>query len=549
MRVALAQLNCLVGDCAGNARLIAGAMARAARAGAGIVVTPELAITGYPPEDLLFRRDFIAANARGLSSVVGATRRHPRLLAAVGFVDARDGRLFNAAAVVRGGRVLATYHKRLLPNYGVFDERRYFTPGSRSPVVRVGNLDLGIAICEDLWAADGPVVRELAEAKPDLVVSLNASPYETGKGRTRERIMGAAAARWGAPLAYVNLVGGQDELVFDGGSLVFDSRGRVVARGRQFADEIAIAGVSGGGRKRVRKPMGELEEIYSALVLGVRDYARKNGFPGAVVGLSGGIDSALTAVLATDALGADRVTGVSLPSRYTSEESRREAREVATRVGIRFLEFPIEPVHAAYLETLGVHARGPEADLTAQNLQARIRGALLMALSNRYGCLLLATGNKSEMSVGYATLYGDLAGGFAALKDVPKTLVYRLARWRNARGPGCPIPPRTLTRPPTAELKAGQRDTDNLPPYPVLDPIIRMYVEEARPAAEIARRLRGVRRARTALVVANVVRMIERSEYKRRQAPPGVKIQPKAFGRDRRVPITHAFRPWRQGRP
>ncbi|MEK7475984.1 MAG: NAD+ synthase [Candidatus Coatesbacteria bacterium] len=549
MRVALAQLNCLVGDCPGNAAKVVAAMGNAARLGADLVVAPELAITGYPPEDLLLRRDFVEANIAGLHAVVRASRRHPRLVAAVGFADAEGGRLYNAAALIRGGRVLATYHKQLLPNYGVFDERRYFTPGTRSPVVRIGDLVLGIAICEDLWLPEGPVVVALAAAKPGLVISLNASPYEAGKGRLRERLFGREAARWGAPLAYLNLVGGQDELVFDGGSMIFDASGRVRTRGLQFDEELVVADVPVRGvpartrrsprptKGAVRRPMGLLEEIFGALVLGVRDYARKNGFRGAIVGLSGGIDSALTAVLAADALGAGNVTGVSMPSRFTSEESRREARELARRLGMRFLELPIEPMHSAYLETLGVHARGPEADLTVQNLQARIRGALLMALSNRYGCLLLATGNKSEMSVGYATLYGDLAGGFAALKDVPKTLVYRIARWRNARDPRRPIPPRTFTRPPTAELKPDQRDTDSLPPYPVLDPIIRMYAEDGLSPREM------IRSGCPAAAVARVVRMIEGSEYKRRQAPPGVKIQPRAYGKDRRHPITHAFVP------
>jgi len=380
----------------------------------------------------------------------------------------------------------------------------------------------------------------LVAGRPELIVSLNASPYETGKLAGRERVFSRVARLAGAPLLYVNQVGGQDELVFDGQSLVFDASGAVRARGDAFSAQMLMTAIPPRGTPR--RTLAPLEEVYRALVLGVRDYAAKNGFPRAVIGLSGGVDSALTAVIASDALGPGRVTGVSMPSRFTSRLSRDEGREIARRLGIRFLELPVEPQFRAYLGTLGPHVEGPAGDLARQNLQARIRGGLLMSLSNRYGWLLLATGNKSEMSVGYATLYGDLAGGFAALKDVPKTLVYRLARWRNAHpGPGerrAVIPPRTLLRPPTAELRPDQRDTDSLPPYPVLDGILKAYVEENRSIAAI------VRLGYAAPVVRRVVRMVERNEYKRRQAPPGVKIQGKAFGKDRRNPITHGFKPW-----
>lgn len=540
VRAALAQRNCLVGDIDGNAAGLIADMGLAARRGARLLVTPELALTGYPPEDLVHRRDFIDANLRALARLVSASRRHPRLLTIAGFVDRDEAGLYNAAALIRGGRIMGRYHKRQLPNYGVFDERRYFRPGTRSPLFIMDGVPLAVTICEDLWITGGEPERTVVGSRPGLIVSLNASPYEIGKRAERERVFGRVARLSGAPLLYVNQVGGQDELVFDGQSLVFDATGEVRARGAAFEREFLETACPPRGTPR--RPLPPLEEVYRALVLGVRDYASKNGFPGAVIGLSGGVDSALTAVIASDALGARHVTGVSMPSRFTSRLSRDEGRDVARRLGIGFMELPVEPQFRAYLGTLGPHVEGASGDLARQNLQARIRGGLLMSLSNRYGWLLLATGNKSEMSVGYATLYGDLAGGFAALKDVPKTLVYRLARWRNAHpGPGerkAVIPPRTLSRPPTAELRPDQRDTDSLPPYPVLDGILKAYVEENRSIASI------VQLGYSAPVIRRVVRMVERNEYKRRQAPPGVKIQSKAFGKDRRNPITHGFRPW-----
>jgi NAD+ synthase (glutamine-hydrolysing) len=448
--------------------------------------------------------------------------------------------LYNAAALIQGGRVVGRYHKLQLPNYGVFDERRYFRPGTLSPIFTVQGRRMAVTICEDLWITGEEPHRSVVAARPDLIVSLNASPFEIGKGQRRERVFGAVARAAGAPLLYVNQVGGQDELVFDGQSLVFDARGRLTMRGAAFAEDWLLTG--GAGTRRCRPALPPLEEVYRSLVFGVRDYARKNRFPGAVIGLSGGVDSALTAVIAADALGPGRVTGVSMPSRFTSGLSREEGEAVARRLDIRFMELPVEPQFRAFLGTLGPHLDGPAGDLARQNLQSRIRGALLMSLSNRYGWLLLATGNKSEMSVGYATLYGDLAGGFAALKDVPKTLVYQLARWRNAHPAagerGQVIPPRTISRPPTAELRDNQRDTDSLPAYPVLDGILQAYVEENRSIREI------VRMGFAGPVVRRVVRMVERNEYKRRQAPPGVKIRAKAFGKDRRPPITHGFAPW-----
>ncbi len=546
MRVALAQLNCCVGDCRGNAQKIIQALTRAGRARADLAVLPELAIPGYPPEDLLHRQDFVNTNFQAFREVVKASRRVPRLLALVGYVDRQGQNLYNAAALVQNGRVAGVYHKQILPNYGVFDEQRYFTPGTGSPLFTVFGCPVAVTVCEDLWLPRGSPVRALARSDARLIINLSASPYECGKIQTRERLFGRYAASNCAPLVYLNLVGGQDELIFDGQSLVFDRNGRVIARMAPFVEDWLVLDVDLGGEKekvkgkrgKLRTPLPLLEEIYGALVLGVGDYARKNGFTGALVGLSGGIDSALTAVIATDALGTDKVAGVFMPSRYTSPVSREDASTIARRLGIRWIELPVEGMFSAYLEVLDGHVEGPAGDLVRQNLQARIRGGLLMALSNRYGWLLLATGNKSEMSVGYATLYGDLAGGFAALKDVPKTLVYKLARWRNRRGRRPVIPERTFTRAPTAELRPNQKDADSLPPYPELDPILKAYVEEGSSLREI------VRGGFSPQVVRKVAQMVERSEYKRRQAPPGVKIQPKAFGKDRRNPITHKFAPW-----
>ena len=568
MRIALAQLNLFVGDFPGNIRKIAGAMERAAEAGADLLALPELAVTGYPPEDLLHRADFLKANLEALSKVVAASRKYPRLVSAVGFVDVEGKNIYNAAALVSAGKVKGKYYKQLLPNYGVFDERRYFTADGRSPFFTVGGVTVAVTICEDLWRSSGAPVNAILRHQTDLVLNISASPYEAGKAKMRERMFSDRAARAGAYLAFVNMVGGQDELIFDGASMVFSPRGKLLARAEAFEEDFItldldgkamrserpgagkpetsfVSGTSYSRRKSVplrgviRKAPSPPEEIYKALALGVKDYAAKNGFRGAVVGMSGGIDSALTALIAVDALGPGRVTGVSMPSRYTSDASVKDAGAVAQALGIPLLTMDIERTVSAYTETLKGHLDGAAGQLTRENLQARIRGALLMALSNRYGWLLLATGNKSEMSVGYATLYGDLAGGFAALKDVPKTSVYRIARWRNSRGRRV-IPERVFTRPPTAELRPNQKDSDSLPPYDVLDPILKAYIEEEKPLSSI------MRSGADAATVARVAEMVEASEYKRRLAPPGVKIQPKAFGKDRRVPISHGFRPGRR---
>ncbi|MBI4597607.1 MAG: NAD+ synthase [Candidatus Omnitrophica bacterium] len=557
LRLALAQLNLTVGDLEGNQRRIDDAIRQAAAWQADIVAVPELAVTGYPPEDLLLKPQFITANQRVLAALA---RRVPSSLAAlVGFVDRdRQGRLYNAMAVLASGRHAATYRKRHLPNYGVFDEKRYFTPGSDPGLLELGGVRIGLTICEDLWEPQPCAV--LADRGARLVINISASPYHADKLALREWLFAKRAAGHHLAVAYCNLIGGQDELVFDGGSLIFDARGRLLARGAQFREKLLVAdlplpsaavGSLRGGASAVRlphrwrerplrqaprpHPLGAVEEVYEALTLGLRDYARKNRFATLALGLSGGIDSALTACIAVDALGADRVVGVVMPSRFSSRGTQADARALAKALRIRQMDLSIEPVFRAYLQMLrpvfGAHA----PDVTEQNIQARIRGNLLMALSNKFGWLVLTTGNKSEMATGYCTLYGDMAGGFAVIKDVPKMLVYRLAEFRNRRQ-GAPIPRRIFTRPPTAELAPHQTDQDTLPPYPALDRILKAYVEEDRSLEATVRRTHT-----PAAVVRRVVAMVDRSEYKRRQAPPGVKITPRAFGKDRRMPITNRY--------
>jgi NAD+ synthase (glutamine-hydrolysing) len=578
LRIALAQVDVAVGDLAGNARRILRAMRSAAEAGAQLVCLPELALTGYPPEDLLLRPRFIADNLRALDDLARASAELPDLAAVVGFVE-RDEDIYNAAAVLHGGRVAGTSRKRFLPNYGVFDEDRYFAAGAGSPNFVIAGVEVGVSVCEDIWYPDGPPTLQ-AQAGAELLVNISASPFFVGKQAARERMLATRAADAGAIVAYVNLIGGQDELVFDGCSVIFDEEGELLARARAFAEDLlvvdldidsvfsrrlhdprrrkerAAAGapppivVSGapehqaaGPRQdpagRAEPPLGRVEEAYGALVLGVRDYVTKNGFRDVVIGLSGGIDSALTAVIAADALGPEHVTGISMPSRYSSAGSRDDARELAEDLGIRYLTLPIEGAFAAMLGILEEpFADGPmgASGLAEENLQARIRGNLLMALSNRFGWLVLTTGNKSEMAVGYATLYGDMAGGFAVLKDVFKTLVYELARWRNAQGARPVIPASTIEKEPSAELRPDQRDVDSLPPYAVLDPILRAYVEEDRDFDQL------VALGFDPAVVARVLALVDHSEYKRRQAPPGVKVTTRAFGRDRRLPLTSAYR-------
>ncbi|WP_298173223.1 NAD+ synthase [Acidithiobacillus sp.] len=538
MRIALAQVNCRVGDVASNADRLLAAAAEAQAAGADLLVTPELALSGYPPEDLLLRADFLQVCDAALQRLATAAP----LAMLVGHPQREQERLYNSASLLRGGRVEAVYHKHCLPNYAVFDEVRYFTPGAQSLVFACAGLQCGVAICEDVWC--GPGVALAAQAQgAELMLVLNASPYHLNKQHVREDQVGALAARCHLPIVYVNLVGGQDELVFDGQSFAVDQHGLLALRAARCEEALALLDIDKDHadiRIQAVEPLrplpDETAEVYDVLRLGVHDYVEKNGFPGAVLGLSGGVDSALTLAVAVDALGAERVHALIMPSRYTAEMSIADAVAEARNLGVRMDIVSIEQPFNTYLETLAPLFAGRAADITEENLQARIRAALLMAYSNKFGHLLLTTGNKSEIAVGYATLYGDMAGGFAVIKDCPKTLVYRLARYRNSLSPV--IPERVLTRPPSAELAPDQRDQDSLPPYEVLDAIIAAYVEEDRSAAEL------IAAGFSAEMVTRVLRLIDRAEYKRRQAAPGVRISARAFGKDRRYPITNGYHPW-----
>jgi NAD+ synthase (glutamine-hydrolysing) len=534
MQIALAQLNQLVGDLAGNARAMLDAAARATHAGARLVLTPELSLCGYPPEDLLLRPAFVDACAAELAAMASAVRDVPLC---VGFPERRDdGRCHNAYAVLRAGRVDAVYRKQYLPNYTVFDEERYFEPGGAPCVVDVDGVRFGLIVCEDVWFAQP--ARQAKEAGAQVLVVPNGSPYHTQQQALRRAQVAARARENAMPVVYVNRVGGQDELVFDGASFVADSNGDVAQQLPAWHETLAIATFDGALPRRVR---GGLEprleaHVYEALTMGVRDYVGKNRFPGVLLGLSGGIDSALTLAVAVDALGRERVRAIMMPSAYNAPISLEDARAMAGILGVRYDEIPIEPMLAAFLESLEGEFREREADATEENVQARIRGTLLMALSNKFGSIVLTTGNKSEMAVGYATLYGDMAGGFAVLKDISKTLVYKLARYRNELGRV--IPERIITRPPSAELRANQTDQDSLPPYDVLDAILEAYVEQNRSPAEI------VEAGFAPDDVRKVVRLIKVSEYKRRQAAVGIRITPRGFGKDWRYPITSAWSEW-----
>lgn len=564
LRVAAAQIDTVVGDLDGNVSRIVEAYEAAEEQGADLVVFPELTITGYPPEDLLLRPAFVAAAAEALEKVAARTGR---AAAVVGFPEAgRD--LWNAAAVLAHGKVQGVYRKRLLPNYSVFDEQRYFVPGTDDgPLFVVGGVKVGVSICEDSWSPTGPVVAQAAGGA-ELVVNLNASPYYAGRLRERETMLARRAADASVPIVYANLVGGQDELVFDGASLVFDEHGRLIARAKQFATDLLVADleVRAAFRKRLLDPRGRagaaalaevevteahlaepgaeprvepvlapVHEVYEALVLGTRDYVRKNGFTDVVLGLSGGIDSALVAAIAADAIGSEHVTGVLMPSRYSSPGSVTDAEALAANLGIRTLTVPIEPAHAAFEEMLAPVFAGAEPNVAEENVQSRIRGNVLMSLSNKFGTLVLTTGNKSEMATGYATLYGDMAGGFAVIKDVPKTLVYALCDDLNGRAGHDRIPVAVIEKPPSAELRPDQLDTDSLPTYDVLDPILEGYVEDDRSVAELEEE------GHDPALVRRVAKLVDRNEYKRRQAPPGVRVSPKAFGKDRRLPITNRW--------
>jgi NAD+ synthase (glutamine-hydrolysing) len=546
MRIALAQVNPTVGDLAGNARMISGWIGRARDAGADLVVFPELSLPGYPAEDLYLKHHFAAANVAELERVAGEATG---IAALVGFAEPASGArssaeaerrsdspsrrpVHNSVALLQDGRIAAVYRKNKLPNYGVFDEVRYFEPGTEPVVAEVAGVTVGLTICEDLWEPGPPATLE-AEAGARLILNPSGSPYLRGKGGEREQMFGERATECGVPIAFCNLVGGQDELVFDGNSFVVDAEGALVARAKQFEEDLLLWELGGETPARIEPPLDDLDEVYAALTLGLRDYVRKNGFREAIVGLSGGIDSALVAMLAADAVGAESLVCVVMPSPHSSAETQADARAIAANLGAELIEIPIEPAMRAYEAMLG-DAGGAEG-LTAENIQARIRGNLLMAISNTRGALVLATSNKSEASVGYTTLYGDMAGGLSVIKDVPKRLVYELLRRRNTRAGTELVPRSVIERAPSAELRAEQRDEDTLPPYDVLDRVLEGYVERDRSAEEIA--ADGL----PAETVAETIRMVDRAEYKRRQAAPGIRITSKAFGRDRRLPITNRY--------
>lgn len=568
IRISLAQINPTVGDLKGNRDKIIDYIGRARKLGTDVVVFTELAVTGYPPEDLLLKPQFVKDNLRTLKEITGETRG---ITAIVGFVDSNE-RITDAAAIMHNGRLVHVYHKMLLPNYGVFDEYRYFKPGKRFPVLTIRGVNFGVNVCEDIWFADGPA-RTQCSAGAEVIIAINASPYHKGKGKERLRMLARRARENNAHIVYTNTVGGQDELVFDGYSMVLDPKGRLIAAGKQFEEDLVTCDISLAGqfkhvdlkmkevadehrdfidsvvisnrpgpqkktlpRPALIKPYPLCEEVYRALVLGTRDYVNKTGFKAVVIGLSGGIDSSLVAAIAVDAIGKENVFGVYMPSPYSSDESCEDASDLARNLGIKMLTIPIHQPFNAYLNTL----RGPfshtKQDVTEENLQARIRGNILMALSNKFGWLVLTTGNKSEMSTGYATLYGDMAGGFAVIKDVPKTMVYDVCRCLNRIKSRTVIPWRVLVKAPTAELRPNQKDSDSLPEYAVLDPILKAYVEDDKEFDEMVRM--GFDRQ----TVKRVIRLVDSSEYKRRQAPPGVKITPRGLGKDRRFPITNRYK-------
>lgn len=553
IRVAIAQINSRVGDIEANLSKIKQFIERADKNKADIVCLPELALCGYPPEDLLLKDKFIKENLAAIK-VVG--RFVNNSIAIVGFVDRIKGNLYNAAAIIANKKIRGIYHKVFLPNYGVFDEKRYFKAGSTYPIFRISKVTFGVNICEDIWYKDGPLYSQ-ARKGARLIININASPYYMFKSKTREALLRKQAKVNKVFIIYNNLVGGQDELVFDGQSFIVNDEGKVLLRANAFKEElrmtdleIPVPRVKSKAlviKKDIKthrlkvppaktKTLSPIEEVYQALVLGLKDYVSKNGFKKVVVGLSGGIDSSLVATLAVDSLGASNVLAVFMPSQYSSKASRGDAYKSAENLNIPIEEVPIENIFNVYLSELKHVFKGRSQDVTEENIQARIRGNILMALSNKFGWLVLTTGNKSEVSCGYCTLYGDMAGGFSVIKDVPKTLVYKLAKFRNRIGPKDIIPQRVIVKEPTAELRHNQRDSDTLPDYELLDAILKKYVEEDKSLSEI------VKSGFTKAVVSKVISLVDRNEYKRRQSAPGIKITPKAFGRDRRMPITSGFK-------
>jgi len=554
MRIAIAQINSTVGDLKGNASSMLQHLERTRGFGIDIISFPELALTGYPPEDLLLKPRFVSDNIRVLREMAKAVSD---TVTVVGFVDRDKSGIYNAAAVLYKGSIRGVHRKIILPNYSVFDEKRYFISGSSPLVFKLGGVTFGVNICEDIWHGDGPT-REQARRGAGLIININASPYNSGKIKEREAILRRQAKANRVFISYANLIGGQDELVFDGSSMVMDALGDVLAMAEAFKEDLLITDLCLPSSKAVKarntvilakelsskerttlpkrdiKPLEPEAEVYQALMLGLTDYVSKNGFYKTVLGLSGGVDSALVASLAVDALGKDNVIAVFMPSRYSSLESEEDARQLSINLGIKLVTIPIEQIYRMYLLVLEPHFLGCEKNITEENLQARIRGNLLMALSNKFKWLVLTTGNKSEMSTGYSTLYGDMAGGLAVIKDIPKTMVYKLARYRNSLG--FVIPYRILTKEPTAELRAGQKDSDTLPPYPELDPILEEYIEKDKELEKIASL--GFDMGK----IARVAEMVDKNEYKRRQSPPGIKITSKAFGKDRRMPITNKYR-------
>jgi NAD+ synthase (glutamine-hydrolysing) len=590
LRIAMAQINSSVGDLTGNTRKILEFIKRAKHKGAELVTFPELSITGYPPEDLLLKPTFIDANLSCLQKIVDASEA---ITVVVGFVDAVDD-IYNAAAIIHNQKLEGVYHKTFLPNYGVFDENRYFQAGTEPLVFTLNGVTIGVNICEDIWYPQGPMNVEALAGGAEMIVNISASPYHAGKGEFRKRMLATRAADNVVIVAFNNLVGGQDELIFDGNGMIFSQNGELIIQGKQFEEDLIIADLdidavfrrrlhdprhrkeklasmqAGISVKKIELPgiplnkggrglsfdvnrdkpslpisqissMSHFEEIYNALVLGTRDYVRKNGFEKVVIGLSGGIDSSLTAIIAVDAQGKENVIGVTMPSQYSSEETKSDAQRLADNLGIKLITIPIIDVFESYLNLFSEVFQGLERNITEENIQARIRGNILMALSNKFGWLVLTTGNKSEMSVGYCTLYGDMAGGFAVIKDVPKILVYKLSEYRNSIaevGAGVSaslIPQSVIERAPSAELRPNQKDVDSLPPYEILDPILQAYVEEDRSLSEIVEM--GFEEA----IVKRVILLVDRNEYKRRQGPPGIKITPRAFGKDRRLPITNKY--------